>query len=310
MSTPGSSLPILISIIICDIHSEKRNFHFLKAYRILIYQQMEIAIKNKLNDKELFRIKRMKEVIKTTDPHGHKDYLEIIYLEKGAGIHQIDFNRFTVRPHSLYLVMPGQIHSWDLTEIPGGYVAMIQKDFLLDHPLYHVLFQSFPLPFPSCFECEEGHENFVGIFKNIETEYLKKEPHFEDVIQTYLLLLFNLLKRSMHPAPPPVYSVLLRDFFTTLDKDFRTHHEAEFYAQKLSVTSKTLNTNCKKYLGKTAAAIITDKLTAESKKLLLYSTKNLTELAYELGFTDPSHFNKFFKRQTGVLPGVYRRGIS
>ncbi|MCE7062283.1 helix-turn-helix domain-containing protein [Dyadobacter sp. CY343] len=42
----------------------------------------------------------------------------------------------------------------------------------------------------------------------------------------------------------------------------------------------------------------------------MYSQKNLTELAFELGFADASHFNKFFKRQTGVLPGIYRKGIS
>lgn len=271
---------------------------------------MEIPIKNKLKEKELFRIKRMKEVIKTTNPHGHKDYLEIIYLEEGAGIHQIDFNRFSVNPQSLYLVMPGQIHSWELTAIPKGYVAMIRKDFLLDHPLYDTLFQTFPVPFPNGFQLEEVSGIFTDIFKNIETEYVKGESNYEAVIQTYLLLLFNLLKRqikSEHAHPNPT---LLKNFFTILDIEFRVNHETEFYAERLNTTSKTLNTACKKYLGKTLGSVINEKLAAESKKLLLYSAKNLTEIAYELGFSDSSHFNKFFKRQTGVLPGVYRKGIS
>jgi AraC-like DNA-binding protein len=271
---------------------------------------MDIPIKNKLNEKELFRIKRMKEVIKATNPHGHKDYLEIIYLEQGAGIHQIDFNRFDVRPHSLYLVMPGQIHSWELTEIPKGYVAMIQKDFLLDHPLYDVLFQTFPLPFPAAFELLDVKESFETIFENIEKEYIKGEPHFEAVIQTYLLLIFNLLRRQIKAVSAVPYPAILKNFFTVLDVEFRLRHETGFYASHLNVTSKTLDMACKKFLGKTARAVINEKLTVESKKMLLYSYQNLTELAYELGFADPSHFNKFFKRQTGVLPGVYRKGIS
>ncbi|SKB78758.1 AraC family transcriptional regulator [Dyadobacter psychrophilus] len=271
---------------------------------------MEVPIKNKLSEKELFRIKRMKEVIKTTNPHGHKDYLEIIYLEQGAGFHQIDFNRFPVKPHSLYLVMPGQIHSWELTEIPKGFVAMIQKDFLVEHPLYHVLFQTFPLPFPSGFDLEAVSEKFEDIFINIEQEYNKGETNYGAVIQTYLLLLFNLLKREIRseqaqPSPP-----LLKQFFNSLDANFRVNHETKFYADGLNTTSKTLNAACKKFLGMTAGAVINEKLTAESKKLLLYSHKNLTELAFDLGFADASHFNKFFKRQTGVLPGVYRKGIS
>lgn len=271
---------------------------------------MEIPIKNKLDENELFRIKRMKEVIKTTNPHGHKDYLEIIYLQQGAGIHQIDYNRFTVQPHSLYLVMPGQIHSWELTEIPKGYVAMIQKDFLLDHSVYNALFQSFPVTFPSSFQLEQESEAFIRIFNDIETEYMGREPNYEAVIQTYLLLLFNLLKRHIKSEESMQYPPLLQKFFEMLEVNFKTRHEIGVYASQLNVTAKTLNAICKKFLGKTAGAIINERLTAESKKQLLYSHKNLTELAYELGFTDPSHFNKFFKRQTGVLPGIYRKGIS
>ncbi|MCF0065324.1 AraC family transcriptional regulator [Dyadobacter chenwenxiniae] len=271
---------------------------------------MEIPIKNKLAKKELFKIKRMKEVIKTTDPHGHKDYLEIIYLEQGAGFHQIDFNRFTVKPHSLYLVMPGQIHSWELTEIPKGFVAMIQKDFLLDQPLYNTLFQTFPLSLPSGFDLEAAKETFSDIFRNIELEYTRGLSNHEAVIQTYLLLLFNLLKREIRDHQAVPYPALLKDFFDLLQADFQAHHETAFYADQLHITPKTLNTACKKFLGKTAGAVVNEKLTAEAKKLLLYSHRNLTELAFELGFSDASHFNKFFKRQTGVLPGIYRKGIS
>jgi AraC-like DNA-binding protein len=271
---------------------------------------MGVPIKNKLNEKEFFRIKRMKEIIKTTNPHGHKDYLEIIYLEQGTGFHQIDFNRFAVKPHSLYLVMPGQIHSWELTEIPKGYVAMIQKDFLLNNPLYDTLFQTFPLIFPSGFHLEEENEIFQGIFRSIELEYTKAATNFEAVIQTYLLLLFNLLKREIKSHQVLPVPSLLTNFFSTLEMEFKTNHETGFYADSLSTTSKTLNAACKKFLGTTAGEVINQKLTAESKKLLLYSHKNLTELAFELGFSDASHFNKFFKRRTGVLPGIYRKGIS
>ncbi len=271
---------------------------------------MKIQIKNKLNAKELFRIKRMKEVIKTTNPHGHKDYLEIVYLEQGAGIHQIDFNRFSVKPHSLYLIIPGQIHSWELTEIPKGYVAMIQKDFLLDHPLYEILFQTFPLAFPSGFDLGDVNDTFQVIFRNIELEYIKGEINYEAVIRTYLLLLFNLLERKMSVQPTASIPPLLKNFFNSLDAEFTVTHETKAYADLLNTTSKTLNNACKKFLGKTAGAVINEKLTVESKKLLLYSHKNLSELAFELGFADASHFNKFFKRQTGVLPGVYRKGIS
>ncbi|SEJ04935.1 AraC-type DNA-binding protein [Dyadobacter sp. SG02] len=271
---------------------------------------MQIEIKNKLNDNELFRIKRMKEVIKTTHPHGHKDYLEIIYLTQGEGLHQIDHHRFPVSGNSLYLVMPGQIHNWELTAIPRGFVVMVQKDFLLGHPLYDALFQTFPLAFGSGYRLESTGATVEGIFESIENEYVVRKPNYEAVVQTYLLLLFNLLKRESHtgrsqPEPP-----LLRSFFELVAVHYKTRHEVAWYAGELNVTAKTLNGNSRKFLDKTAGAVINEKLTAEAKRLLLYSQANLGEIAYELGFTDPSHFNKFFKRQTGVLPSIYRKGIS
>ncbi|HEV7378924.1 MAG TPA: helix-turn-helix transcriptional regulator [Dyadobacter sp.] len=271
---------------------------------------MQVEIKNKLNEKELFSIKRMKEVIKTTNPHGHKDYLEIVYLEQGAGFHQIDFNRFDVRPHSLYLIMPGQIHSWELTEIPKGFVAMVQKDFLLDHPLYRLLFQTFPAHFPNRFNLESGNETFQSIFASIEQEYLKGDVISEAVIQTYLQLLFHLLGREIKSQPSVPFPPLLHNFLTLLEAEYKFNHATQFYANALNTTSKTLNAVCKRFLGMTVSSIINEKLTAESKKLLLYSHQHLAELAFALGFTDASHFNKFFKRQTGVLPGIYRKGIS
>lgn len=252
----------------------------------------------------------MKEVIKTTHPHGHKDYLEIIFLEQGSGVHQIDYNRFTISPPNLFLVMPGQIHNWELSEIPKGFVVMLQQDFLLGHPLYELLFQTFPVPFPSGFQLETTKETVSRIFRNIEVEYIQQEVNFEAVIQTYLLLLFNLLKRELNTEQVNPLPLLLKNFFILLDQKYRSNHETQFYAENLSTTTKTLNTACKKFLGKTVGALINEKLTVESKKQLLYSHKNLTELAFELGFADSSHFNKFFKRQTGVLPGVYRKGIS
>jgi AraC-like DNA-binding protein len=271
---------------------------------------MQVPIKNKLEAKELFRIRRMKEVIKTTNPHGHKEYLEIIYLHEGAGTHQIDHHRFDVQPFSLYLILPGQIHQWELTAIPKGFVIMVQKDYLLDHPLYNQLFQTFPVPFPNGFHLDHVDSTITEIFKNIETEYENRQPNHQAVIQTYLLLLFNLLKRETRSEGLPTFSPTLTKFFHLLDQHFKTNREVEWYAAELGITSKTLNTTCKKFVSKTAGTVIDEKLTAQAKLELLYSFDSLSEIADTLGFADASHFNKFFKKQTGVLPGEYRKGIS
>ncbi len=271
---------------------------------------MQIKVKNKLAKHEFFRIKRMKEIIKETNPHGHKDYLEIIFLTEGAGLHRIDHQEYEVKPASLYFILPGQIHSWNLTATPKGFVAMIQKDFLIDTPLYEHLFQKFPRPLESYYDVSAVPEEINQIFIQIEKEYLTKEPYYDSVIQTYLQLLFTKTRRLENIPVKVIESKIINQFFEQLNSNYQKHKEVKSYADLLHVTSKTLNNNCKKYLNRTVSEIINEKIIAEAKRILLYTDQNLTEITFELGFSDPSHFNKFFKRQTGVLPSIYRKGIS
>lgn len=270
---------------------------------------MDLPVKDKLSE-ALFRISPMKQVIKTTTPHGHKDYLEIIYLMEGAGTHQIDHRRFPISPATLFLVLPGQVHHWELTSMPKGFVIMLRKDFLVNHPLHDLFFGTFPPPFPSAVELFHVEETITGIFSSIEHEYQTRSPNFRAIIQAYMLLLFHLLKRESRQDSTLPYPELLIRFSDILEQHLAARHPAAWYARTLSTTPKTLNRICKQHLGKTAGQIITEKITAEAQKQLLYSTDSLSEIAYRLGFSDLSHFNKFFRRQTGLLPGLYRLSIA
>ena len=270
---------------------------------------MNLPVKNKLKE-DLFRIKPMKPVIKTTLPHGHKDYLEIIYLQEGRGHHQIDHRKFAISPATVYWVLPGQVHHWELTDIPKGFVIMLRKDFLADHPLYDLLFSPFPLPFPHAVELSHIEPAITGIFEAMEKEFRDLLPNFKAIVQSYLWLLFNLMKREAKQEHSALHPELLIRFIEVLDQNFAMRYPVGQYARILNVTPKTLNQVCRKSLGKTAGQFINEKITREAQKQLLYSTDSLSEIAYRLGFSDLSHFNKFFKKQTGLLPGGYRRSIA
>jgi len=56
----------------------------------------KITIKNKLENEQLFKISRFKEVMKRTKPHKHDGYFELIYLSEGAGFHWIDAEKFQI----------------------------------------------------------------------------------------------------------------------------------------------------------------------------------------------------------------------
>jgi len=45
----------------------------------------------------------------------------------------------------------------------------------------------------------------------------------------------------------------------------------------------------------------------EATLLLKNSEMNISEIAYNLGFSDPLYFSKYFKKEIGVAPLQYRK---
>ena len=60
---------------------------------------------------------------------------------------------------------------------------------------------------------------------------------------------------------------------------------------------------------KSPLAFINDRVILEAKRLLRFTNLMVKEIAYRMGYDDPSYFVKFFKRQTGYLPSDFRDNV-
>jgi len=78
------------------------------------------------------------------------------------------------------------------------------------------------------------------------------------------------------------------------------------FASQLSVHVNHLNRSLRETTGKTTSRIIAERVTQEARSLLLHTNWNVSEIAWTLGFEEPSHFINFFKKNTDVPPGVFR----
>ena len=81
------------------------------------------------------------------------------------------------------------------------------------------------------------------------------------------------------------------------------------YAKKIGITPTNLNRVCQQLVNKSALEIMHDNITLEAKKHLMYTTFSVTEIANILNFKDPSHFSKFFKKNTGKSPKFFKESI-
>jgi AraC-like DNA-binding protein len=102
---------------------------------------------------------------------------------------------------------------------------------------------------------------------------------------------------------------ILGDLTNAIETHYRTLHQAGDYEQLLHVSAAVLNKASKRYFRKTLTALIAERLIIEAKRQLYLTAKPVKEIAFELGYSDEFYFSRFFKKNAGVSPQVFREKV-
>jgi AraC family transcriptional activator of pobA len=106
---------------------------------------------------------------------------------------------------------------------------------------------------------------------------------------------------TLKPADPTVEALR-----RLLEEHFRKERQLGFYAEKLAMTPDRLNDIVKRATGVTAGHLIRQRVLTEAKRQLIFTNVAIHEISYDLAFADPSHFARFFRKQTGTTPQAFR----
>ncbi len=129
------------------------------------------------------------------------------------------------------------------------------------------------------------------------------------IIQNYLssiLLEIQNLSLDKEVNKKDKSNKLVTNFKKLLIEEIQETFQPKDFAKKLNVSTNHLNKVLKKLTKKTTSEWINEQRLLEAKYFLRYSTKPISEISYLLGFTEPSHFTKFFKKLTRIRPSEYR----
>lgn len=99
---------------------------------------------------------------------------------------------------------------------------------------------------------------------------------------------------------------ICREFIVMLMQHYAHEHSVAFYAKSCGVTLPHFCAAVKRASGHTALTLINHVLIMNAKERLFTTRKPVKEIAFELGFNTPSHFNRFFREHTGLTPQEYR----
>ncbi len=268
-----------------------------------------------------FAIRSVEEVIEifgtqTDIPHRH-DYYTVLWSQNESGKHIIDYKEYEMHTNDVFFVKPGQVHQVLHTPKAKGVVILFTCDFMEKNyininfitnlGLFAEIEESPPIQVD-----EKGAQRLISLTELMREAFLAEEEFRFDSIGAYLKLLLiecNKFAPSLDSDNTQTIQSaksILRRFKELLDKNFTKMKKVSEYANELSISPDYLNSVIKSGVGKTAKELIQQRIILESKRLGIHTQMTTKEIAYQLGFDDPSHFSRFFKSNEGISFAQFR----
>lgn len=101
----------------------------------------------------------------------------------------------------------------------------------------------------------------------------------------------------------------LQAVFNFVRENFKRPISLDEAADKASMTSPSFARYFKKVTGKTFTHFVNEYRLVHASKLLAETSSSITDVCFESGFNNFSHFNKQFKEYAGKSPSDYRKEI-
>jgi AraC family transcriptional activator of pobA len=248
-------------------------------------------------------------------PH-RKNHFLIVLVRQGGARQWIDMTPFTLKDNTVYFYVPNRIIVKEGVDAVWATGIAFTKEFLSLHE--NTSLAELPiLESPNGgHELSLNREDLVYIedlLTKINKEYESKNAWQQKMLAAYLTLLLTYLSRlyleQFNSSDNSADKKLLKNYQAKINESFREWKEVGDYASQLNISPGHLSDIVKLQSGKPAVKHIHERLVLEAKRLLFHTNTSLKEIAFDLGFSDASYFNRFFKRETNETPVEYRSKI-
>lgn len=242
----------------------------------------------------------------TIAPHRHLHLHQLFLLRSGQITLQVDGR--TLRPEAPVLLNlpPGSVHGFSFSAGTEGHVLTLP---VKDHPeLFgrdsrigalagRVLLQP---PSPEA----------AGMFADLMRCWAGDGPFREVELRARVaLILCRVLETAPEGQNPRAADPRFARFEALVRARLREHWLLDRFAAELNLSARHLNRLCHNATGLSARAYIEAQLIHEACRLLAYTRMSVQEIAWQLGYGDPSYFSRSFRRRAGRSPLDYRRSF-
>ncbi len=253
------------------------------------------------------------------DPHRHDDLFQLILFRQGGGMLTLEELEYHFKAPVFLHIPPTSVHSFDISRDLEGEVITLSADYM----------KTLMAPSPAAIDLLDKpmlingaeHEDFLNqldnLFGQIKTEYNERQLARNLTIQSLVgIVIGNLLRyhdyeqqKEQNWGVDSPASWYYRQFQNQIGQHLSEKLTIGEYAARLRISGTHLNRICREVADKSALDVIHDRTIQEAKRCFAYTVMPIAEVAYQLGFNDPSYFSRFFKEKTGLSPKNYQARV-
>ena len=247
-------------------------------------------------------------------------FFELVYILSGTGRKIINGLTMDYEPGSLFLVTPEDTSCFEIASTTTFFFLRFNKSFLNPNGLLAengrrlvVILENANQRPCAIFQTAAVKPLIRQVIEGIIREGADREVCWDKMLSHLINTLLMIVGRSIIQHLPEE----LKDEQEEKTLDILQYIQANIYQPQLTkadniaktfgISLTYLSRYFKKHTGKNMQDYITGYKTKLIENRLLNSTKRVSEIVDEFGFTDESHLNKFFKKQLGVNPSDYRK---
>lgn len=245
------------------------------------------------------------------------DYFEVFFFEETQGELEINGFKKTLQPHTILFVSPYQRKRLMAKEEGAkGFHLVFQSDFLAsfftDKLFVYRLQYFYNIQRPQFFELSLSDYLTIKLclweVVNEIKSYQTDSTHIIRSLIYFVLTKLNRLYGQYHGISSETqHNTEAYRFKEALEANYTTFHQVVDYANLLKVTRNKLNKVVKQQYGQSASQLINARIMQAIKSELLYTEKTISEIAFELNFSEANNLSRFFSRLSGQSPTEFRQ---
>jgi AraC-like DNA-binding protein len=261
-----------------------------------------------------------------TSPRFQANYFSFGFVKNGSGFYTIDENKFPFGSGSIYFTNPGHIKSFEINELNDAYMITFTENFLREN-VHSEIYDEFPFllaeTIPPMTLSDNKFKEFETLYKQIFDEYNKPSVYKNKILGNLFVVLLLKLKEEFWLNYNPIVegnrnSQIVKSFKQLLESEFKKVMEkqqndsklqVQHFGERLNLHPNYLNSVIKSKTGKTINEWIVIRTLSAAELLLKNTSLSVKEIAYKFGYSEPTHFNRFFKKHQNTTPIAYRKSL-